>query len=298
MREDFFSKSRYTFGVLTTVAKDIFHSRYHGELLSGIFQRAGSLGHQLKIFTPPDEPCASLTTLLREHDLDGLFILTWRWIRPDISKLVETQFQDRVLVFNDPAPGLRVNLLYTDVDAGMAQAVRHLVRKGCRKIGLLHGPSAVPFLVAGKKVMVPFTDTGLKKKGFLEALRSRGVPVRGAWIRATAANSEAEGYRVMRRWLREKRLPEALVCGNDDLAFGAFAALRESGRNAPNDLAIVGFDDSEHKKIFPPPLTSVRQPLFEMGRDAVDILVRQIEASVSKPVCRKYLPKLVVRKTA
>ncbi len=297
MKSPFFN-SRYTFGVLTAVAKDIFRSRYHAELLSGVFQRAASLGHELKIFTLSDHSYESITEVLQQHGLDGLLIPTWRWIHPRIAGLVETTRQDRVLVFNDPVPGLQVNIVYTDVESGMAQAVRHLAKKGCREIAMLHGPLEVPFVSGGKKVMVPFIDTSLKARGFVRALRSKGIPVRTSWIRAATANSEAEGYRVMRKWLREKNLPDALVCGNDDLAFGALAALKETGKNAPKDLAIIGFDDSEHKKIFPPPLTSIRQPLAQMGKDAIDLLIRQIEAPVTKPVARRYLPKLILRKTA
>lgn len=293
-----FLNSYYTFGILTTVAKDIFRSRYQAELLSGIFQRAGSLGHGLKIFTFPEEPFESFTEILQRYDLNGLLIPTWRWIHPRVAELVETTRQDRVLVFNDPMPNLQVNILYTDVSAGMDQAVRYLVRKGHYRIGMLHGPQEVPFRMDQKRIMVPFIDTGLKTKGFVRALRSRQISVKQSWIRAATANSEAEGYRLMRKWLREKNCPDALVCGNDDLAFGALAALKETGKNAPKDLAIIGFDDSEHKKIFPPPLTSIRQPLAQMGKDAIDILIRQIEAPVTKPVARRYLPKLILRKTA
>ena len=244
MKQGFSSKPRYTFGVLTTVAKDIFRSRYHAELLSGIFSRLGTLGHELKIFTLPAQPYHSLAGILQGHGLDGLLILTWRWIHPEIARLVETTRHDRVLVFNDPLPGIRVNHVYTDIAAGMAQAVGHLTKKNYRKIGMLHGPLEIPFRIGKKETRVPFIDTQLKEKGFLRALRKRRVPCNRRWIRAGAANSEAEGFRVMEKWLREKDLPEAIICGNDDLAFGALTALRGTGRN----IAVIGFDDVERAK--------------------------------------------------
>ena len=78
----------------------------------------------------------------------------------------------------------------------------------------------------------------------------------------------------------------------------ALKALKEAGRRVPRDMAVVGFDDNEHAKGFSPPLTTIRQPLAQMGRDAVDILIRQIERQISWPVSKRYLPKLIVRKTA
>lgn len=294
MKQGFSSKPRFTFGVLTTVAKDVFRSRYHAELLSGLFRRFSASGHELKIFTLSHRPYHSLDEILREHNLDGLLILTWRWIHPGIAHLIETTRHERVLVFNDPVPGLRINHVYTDIGAGMAQAVGHLLKKKYRKIGMLHGPSEIPFRIGKKIVRVPFIDTQLKEKGFRQALRAKGVAWNRHWIRAGKANSEAEGYRVMKQWLREEKLPEAILCGNDELAFGALAALRETGRK----MAVIGFDDLERAKSFTPPLTTVRQPLVRMAEDAAGILIGQRESSAPKIVSRRYLPRLIVRKTA
>ena len=288
------SKSIFTFGILTTPAKDIFHSNYHLGLLGGILPRIKRAGARLKIVMMPSRPYKSLEEILRQNKLDGLLILTWRWIHPSIAGLIETSRHNRVLVVNDPVPGLQVNNLYTDTDAGMAQAVAHLVKKNLRKIGMLHGPWEVPFQMGKRKVSVPFIDTQLKVRGFLRALKAKRISCGQASLRSGAANSEAEGYRVMKDWLREKDLPEAIVCGNDDLAFGALRALKASGKK----MAVIGFDDNERAGHFTPPLTTVRQPLAQMGKDAVDILIRQIKRPVARTVSKRYCPKLIVRKTS
>jgi DNA-binding LacI/PurR family transcriptional regulator len=292
------SRSRYTLGILTTPAKDIFHSSYHRGLLSGILPRIKALKGRLKIVMMPARSYKSLQEILAKNGLDGLLILTWRWIHPSVAKLIETTSHSRVLVVNDPVPGLGVNSIYVDTDAGMAQAVAHLVKKGRKKIGMLHGPMVVPFLIGKKKINVPFIDTLLKEKGFLKALEAKRIPVKKNWIRSGSANTEAEGYRVMKKWLVKKNGPEAIVCGNDDLAFGVLKAIRETGERVPRDIAVIGFDDNERAKNSTPPLTTVRQPLMQMGKDAVDILVRKIESPASPVVSRKYPPKLVARKTA
>ena len=287
-------RNSYVFGILTTPAKDIFHSNYHLGLLAGILPRIKAAKSRLKIVMMPSKPFRSFDAILRENKLDGLLILTWRWIHPSIARLIETTCHSKVLVVNDPVPGLRVNGVFTDVDAGMRQAVRHLVRKGFRRIGMLHGPWEVPFKVRKKKVNVPFIDTRLKVKGLIKALKAGGLCCNCDWFRSGNANSEAEGHRVMKDWLKEKDLPDAIVCGNDDLAFGALKAMEKCNRK----IAVIGFDDNERAKSFSPPLTTVRQPLAQMGKDAVDILVRQSARAAGKPILRKYLPKLIVRKTA
>ncbi len=293
------SKSRpLTLGLLTTPAKDIFRSNYHRGLLSGILPRIRKARARLKIIMMPSRPYESLQEILSRHQVDGLMILTWRWIHPSIARLIEKTSHARVLVVNDPVPGLHVNALYTDVDTGMARAVAYLAKKGYRKIGMLHGPWEVPFGTGRKKVNVPFIDTQLKVRGFLKALKAGRIPLDPAWLRSGAANSEAEGHRVMKGWLREKDLPEAILCGNDDLAFGALRALREAGKRVPRDMALIGFDDNENAKRSSPPLTTLRQPLARMGKDAADILIGKSKGRNTRPVSKKYLPELIVRKTA
>lgn len=292
-RSDRGSWRSFNFGILTTPAKDIFHSNYHLGLLSGILPRLKAAGGGLKIVMMPTRPYKNLEEILTRNGLDGLLILTWRWIHPSISKLIETSGHKRVLIVNDPVPGLRVNNLYTDTDAGMTQAVAHLMRKGCRKIGMLHGPMSVPFKIGAKKILVPFIDTRLKENGFGKALKAKRVPLNRKWIKAASANTENEGFRVMKKWLKKKNLPEAILCGNDDLAFGALRALKESRKK----MLVIGFDDNERAKGFTPPLTTIRQPLAQMGKDAVEILIRKIKRPASRPISKRYFPKLIVRKT-
>ena len=291
-------RSKYTFGILTTPAKDIFHSNYHLSLLRGIMPRIKAAGGRMKVIMMPATPFKSLEEILAKNGLDGLLILTWRWIHPSVAKLIETTRHPHVLVINDPVPGLKVNIIFTDTSAGMRQAIMHLVKIGRRKIGMLHGPWEVLFKNGRKKIRVPFVDTQLKVQGFLKTLKAKRIPRDQAWLRSGTANSEAEGYRVMKDWLREKDLPEAIVCGNDDLAFGAVKALKEAGKRVPQDVAVIGFDDNERAKNSSPPLTTVRQPLTQMGKDAVDILMRQIKRPALHLVAKQYTPKLIVRKTA
>ena len=293
-----FPKRRYTFGVLTTLQKDIFRSHYHAGLLSGIFRRCGETKIDLKLIPFPSSGYSDLSSIFCEHSLDGLIILTWRWIHPKIVQMIENAHENRVVVVNDPIPGLDVNMVCADVDAGMRLAVRHLLKKKIRSIGLLHGPQEVCFKSNGKVVKLPFIDTRLKKGAFFSALKEKKITVKKSWIRSASANSEEAGHCVMKKWLREKNLPQAILCGNDDLAFGVLKALKDLGLDCPGEIAVIGFDDNDYAKRSTPPLTTVRQPLVKMGKDTVDILVAQISKVTGAVIRKNYLPKLIVRKSA
>lgn len=291
-------RSRRVLGLLTTAAKNIFRSNYHAGLLSGIRHGSVSKKCKVKILFYDRQKHANISAILKRHKLDGLMALTWRWIHPDFARAVEASREKRMLVVNDPMPALGVNALHTDIRAGMELAVARLFRKGMRRVGFLHGPLNVPFRVRGRTVKLPFIDTRLKREGFLSAIRKKKGLARRKWVRSARANSESEGRRIMKLWLREKDLPDAVICGNDDLAFGVIRALKEAGFRCPEDMAVIGFDDNPRAKCFCPPLTTVRQPLAQMGADAVNILLKQAVGSSAGPIHKCYAPRLIVRKTA
>lgn len=295
------AKETYTFGLLTSLSKDIFHSRYHTELLSGVFDRIGRTSHSLKFFLLKDRHYERLEEILYEQGIDGLLILTWR-IHPNMVRLVEkTSGELPLVVFNDFDPRLKANILYTDVREGIRQAVIYLLEKGYQKIGMLAGPSEIIFQEGKRKLRVPSIDAKEKTAGFLEALREKRVPVREAWLRKCASYREGDGYHEMKLWVGEakgRKLPEALVAGNDEIALGALRALKEAKLSVPGKMALVGFDDIEKAKLISPALTTVRQSLYQMGLDAVDILIERVEFPVKEPVQKRYAPELVIRETA
>ena len=292
-------KVTHTFGILTSLSKDIFHSRYHTEILSGIFDEIARTSHELKFFLLKNRHYERLEEILYDHGLDGLLILTWR-IHPNLVKLVEESSGEFPLViFNDFDPKLRVDIAYTDVAEGMRLAVGHLLEKGYKKIAMLKGPSNILFQDQGKTLKVPSIDALEKARGFINALKERNVPLKNkAFIRECASYLEGDGYQEMKKWLKEKRnLPEAIVCANDDIAIGALRALKEANLKCPKDIALVGFDDIEKAAIVTPSLTTVKQPLYQMGQDAVSLLIERVLDPTKVPEPKRYLPELVVRNT-
>jgi DNA-binding LacI/PurR family transcriptional regulator len=140
---------------------------------------------------------------------------------------------------------------YVDVDhvGGVLQAVRHLIRTGRRRIATVAGPQD---MIAGIDRLTGYQD-GLREAGLPEHV------VVGDFTRES-------GIRAMRQLLADDPQLDAVFVASDMMAHGALQALKDAGRRVPADVAVVGFDDFEISRLSDPPLTTVRQPIVDMGR--------------------------------
>ena len=185
----------------------------------------------------------------------------------------------------------------TDNTAGARSAVEHLLRTGRGTVATIGGPADM--FVAR-----------CRAAGYREALRAAGREVDERLV-LSGDFTEEGGYRAMRRLLEVEPRLDAVFCASDVMAAGARLALRESGRRVPEQVALVGFDDSAIARHMDPPLTSVRQPIEEMGREMVRVLweLRDAQAALSAgdvPVAgptgadspRRVLPTELVRRSS
>lgn len=145
------------------------------------------------------------------------------------------------------------------------EITEHLIQHGYRKIAHLSGP---PKVSIGKK----------RLDGFLKAVKDHHLEVRDEWIQESGFQ-EKGGYDAMMRLLERSAAdrPEAVVAVNDPAAFGAMQAIIDNGLRIPEDIAIVGFTDDIRAKLMPVPLTTIRQPAYEMGKKAAEKLIKVID---------------------
>lgn len=165
--------------------------------------------------------------------------------------------------------------------AGGMSATEHLLGLGHRRIAALGGrPQSV---AAAARV-----------HGFRAALASAGVPVDETLVEFTGFDYES-GFTVADGWLRSDAPPTAIFAASDTQAMGALEAARQHGLHVPDDLSVVGYDDTYIAAWSTPPLTAVRQPLWEMGRIALDNVLAL--AAGKEPVARhiELATDLVVR---
>ena len=172
---------------------------------------------------------------------------------------------------------------YVDVDnrGGAASAVGHLIDTGRRKIATIGGP--LDMAVGADRL------AGYRERRTAAGMDSDEVLVE-------VADFTHDGGRAgMERLLRREPSLDAVFAASDLMAIGAIAALRAAGRSIPDDVAVVGFDDSQLATTTDPALTSVRQPIEEMGREMTRLLVEEIR-DPGRPPRRVILDtELVVR---
>ena len=172
-----------------------------------------------------------------------------------------------------------------DVQGGELAAA-HLLGLGHECIGFVHGPLSI-------------RQCADRRRGVLRAVRAAGLdPNRVIIDVTTTAQNAREGEASVEKLLRGKGKPTAVFCANDLLALGLMRGLIKRGISIPGDMAIVGYDDVEFASVLATPLTSIRQPKYELGRTAAELLLE--EAAYPDTHQHKhivYQPELIVRES-
>lgn len=175
---------------------------------------------------------------------------------------------------------------FVDVDnaGGARQAVQHLLAAGRRRIATIAGPQDMGVGVA-------------RLTGYREAHTTYGYPVQEDLI-AYGDFSFGSGAAAMRQLLERRPDLDAVFVAADLMAAGALVVLREAGRRVPDDVAVVGFDDSAVARQTDPPLTTVHQPVEEMGREMVRLLLSRIRGEQLERPYALLETYMVIRQSA
>jgi LacI family transcriptional regulator len=219
---------------------------------------------------------------IRERRVDGLIIAKChRRDKPLVAAAVDA---DLPIVAVAPDETLRdVSLLRADnIAAGRALGA-HLADLGHRWIGFAGGPRAS-------------VESGHRLRGLRAELAARGIELRDDDVCFCASYEAEDGAAVARSLLGRRRRPTALVLGNDALAIGFIRAAQQHGANIPDDLSVAGFDGIPEGAWLWPGLTTMAQPMREMGREACRQLFRAV-TTAEPPVTRQYAMTLLVRES-
>lgn len=212
---------------------------------------------------------------------DGAVVLSARADDPLTRHLAEAGIP--CVVAGRPPAGADVGYVDADNTGGARRAVAHLVARGCRTIGTVTGPAD----------MVPGAD---RRIGWEAALRDASVAAPADLV-APADFTRAGGEAATRALLDRRPDVDGLFVASDLMALGALDALRAAGRRVPDDVAVVGFDDSELARWSDPPLTTVRQPIEQLGGEMARLLVEQLDDG-APPSGLVLNTELVVRRSA
>ncbi len=178
----------------------------------------------------------------------------------------------------------KIPCVMTDSRQGTVLALEHLIGLGHRRIGF----------ITGNLLYQTAID---RLEGYKATLEKHRIPIEEELIAFGGFHYE-KGYEGMKQLLALNERPSAVFACNDMMAFGAILAINESGLAVPQDIAVVGYDDIAFAAMFSPPLTTIRQPLFEMGTLMAQSLIDRIQLGDAAEIIKRVLPvELVIRKS-
>lgn len=223
----------------------------------------------------------SYLALLRKRMVDGL-IFTTVGANTEHLRMLRRQRMPAVLIARAPG-GVDMDAVLVDNRRGEREAVEHLMRLGHRRIAFIGGPATLP--VAGERLA-----------GYRDALGAAGIRFEPSLVFDGGFRPEG-GAAAVEALLRRRAKFTAIVAANDLMAIGAMEDLHRRGRRLPDDVAVVGFDDITFASLVEPPLTTIAQPKYQMGRLAMERLLQLLNGGASRPSRLVLEPRLVVRES-
>jgi len=248
-------------------------------IIHGIAQVVTPMGYQISISTTQNDPDlekkAVMTAL--QSGSKGIIIYTSDFSNKNLMTSLIYNKKPLVFLDNSYLP-LPCNCITTDGFSGGFELTEHLISKNHTRIGFA---SIEPFVL----------DTVQDRyNGFCAAMEKHNIPVNPEYI----FRSKSESH--FRTAVCSTKLPSAMFCCSDNVAFLVYNIAVQLGLNLPNDLSVVGFDDSPICTQLAPTLTSISQPFQTIGEEAARTLLAQINGNDEK--CKKYLPvKLIERES-
>ncbi len=213
--------------------------------------------------------------------VDGLLIVLPRGLPDYVEQLKADAFPFVLIDYDAEAPGCSV--VNATNRSGTRDAIRHLLDLGHRRIGFITGRPNVG-------------ATTERLAGFLEAMAEASLSVRDEDI-VPGTFMEPGGYAAAMALLARPERPTAIFASSDAAAIGALRAARQIGLSIPGDLSLVGFDDIPEALYVTPSLTTVRQPLREMGRAAVRQLMGLVDQPARPPARLVLETELIIRES-
>jgi DNA-binding LacI/PurR family transcriptional regulator len=269
--------------VASEVERRVFTDPFFGTMVRGVMDVVRKRGVQLVLLLAEDEPARrQLLGYLHAGHLDGVIMISTH-VGDSLPRVLTEEGLPAVLSAR-PTENIPISYVDTDSRGGAAMAVDHLVAAcGRRVVATVSGPLDMP---AGQDRLA----------GYHDSLRRHHLPVRRKLVEEGNFDRES-GERAMAALLDRRPDIDGVFVASDLMAQGALAALRRAGRRVPDDVAVVGFDDSEVALDTDPPLTTIRQPLEDMARMMATILLDRI-ADPDLPVVQEITPTQLVRRAS
>jgi len=272
-----------TIGFIIPTHGPRFSDPFFSELLAGIGNAVSEHEFDLLVSTQASghDESEAYRRLVTEHRVDGLLVVRTRRQDERIAYLVENNYPFVSFGRSD----LNAEFPYLDVDGrtGLRQVTQHLVNLGHRRIACVIGPPNLMF-------------TSHRLDGYKDALAENGIPYDESLVVAGGL-TEQSGYEAGRALLTSEDPPAAIIAWNDLMALGVMSAAQELGLTVGREVAVAGFDDVPLAAHAHPPLTTIRQPIYEIGHRICEMLIRLLRGEALEERHVILQPQLIVRES-
>jgi LacI family transcriptional regulator len=273
------AKRTYTLGLITGDFTDIWFSH----IATGAEKEAQEHGYYFFLgnsnIAPEDE--SRILRLLTERHVEGVLFVRANYENENDHLTHLREFGVPIVTVGYLWPDTGLAMIDVDNIGGGRQATEHLIGLGHRRIAMVTGPTK-------------WKSVHDRTEGYLQALRKAGIPVDRALI-CGGGWEHRTGYENTKALLEKGKSFTAIFAHNDRIARGAAHALFEAGLKVPDDVSIIGYDDTAEAEFSDPPLTTIKQPMTEVGEAATRFLIQMIEDPAITPKQVLFDTTLVIR---
>lgn len=256
---------------------------YYPELVRGIQDMIDMYGYNLIIFCELESKEATSVDFLSNKIVDGALLLSSHINKKHIEILSK---KDIPLVLMDRKIKMpKVSSVIINNHKGGKLVARHLYELGHKRIGYMHGS-------------LDSMENKSRFDGFRTELKKNGISIRRKDI-LRGNFTEEGGYKAMKKYLEENGsdIATAFFCANDEMAIGAISAIKEKGLSIPQDISIVGFDNILFSTYTTHKLTTVKNPVYDLGKLAAYQLLNMLDGKSSGEVSIELDVELLIRKS-
>lgn len=254
---------------------------YFADIATSVIAKGESFGYQVMLCTTDEQADkeSNYIKILKSYAVAGLILAPECNYDNGITDRMDRLNIPYVLIDNKEVP---FNNISVDDFTGFYISTQHLIENGHRKIAYIGAKNKDAGRYQGRF------------DGFVEAMNSHALPVSENLVHFGPYTLDT-GYTCTNQMLDEKSPFTAVVCGNDMIAVGAMQALQNRGMRIPDDVSLIGYDDTYIACIVKPNLTTVKQPALLIGNEAVRQLLKQIDGTSRHLPAKSFSPTLVVR---
>jgi LacI family transcriptional regulator len=277
-----------TIGLVGTM----FASPYYNDIIHGIEMECRHLGLDIKIYNAEQTGAdfsEAYDKIFGERSCDVIITISM----PMNDEVVDRfQKEDMALVMLQPVleagkASDKVPTIFIDDKKGIYKAVSYLINVGHKRIGLLNGPTT----------LMTCRD---RQEAYLQALKDHGLPSTDEFV-ATCNLPDPfvfeAGYVAANELYDKNPQITAVCCVSDPMALGAIKFYRQKGISVPDDMSVIGYDDTYIARLTDPALTTLHQPLFEMGKQAVTMAHAIVNNLPIQSIHKSFETELVVRES-